>query len=172
MSDDPERLLDRLLPRGAPAELRARVLATVAAELRAKPKRRFRGRGWAVAAGVLLAVALNGWVSRRSEERLAALYGPEPAPADVADLGRSVESVSDADTARWAVQRLAPRPRDADPFRRERLLLQESTELLEATTNHVPVDASPEKAGAGRWRPADDRVAGQRGAGLGHGQPA
>ena len=175
MTDEPDSLLDRLTPRGAPPELRARVLAAVSEELARQPRsRRVALRGWAVAAGILLAIALNGWVSRRSEARLAGLYGPESTPGAMLDLARTVESAADAETARWAVRQfvLPRQSREVNPFQIEQEFIQASTEIWEATRIHVPAQAAPEKTGAGARRAADRLIACQRDPGLDHGQPA
>jgi hypothetical protein len=156
MTDDPDRLPGPLTPRGAPAELRARTLAAVTGALAARRNRWRRRRTWAVAAGLLLAVALNGWVSRRGEARLAELYGPEPTPAAVADLARSIESAADADTARWVAGRLTPARRPAgDPFQRERVWIRLYSEFPEAVLTHVPAIPIPEDAGQNRRGAAD-----------------
>src|SRR5262245_16906616 len=68
MIDDIERRLRRMAPRGAPTELRARVLATVADHLapavQSSPRRK-RRPALAVAAGLLASLGLNIWVNDR-----------------------------------------------------------------------------------------------------------
>jgi hypothetical protein len=63
--------------------------------------------GRAVAAGLVLGIALNVWISWNHERRLATLYGPPPLPASVLDVARAVESVTDRPTAQWLQQRFA-----------------------------------------------------------------
>jgi len=113
MSTDPESMLGRLQPRGAPAELRERVLGAVARELapRAGAWREWRWAG-AVAAGIFLGVALNIWAVRNIEGRLAGLYGPPAVPRPVVEVAEAVASVTDAETAHWVQQRLVAAHRE------------------------------------------------------------
>jgi len=107
MSTNPESVLGRLHPRGAAPELRDRVLGAVALQL---APRAGGGRLWrwaaAVAAGLLLGVGLNVWAVRTTEARLARLYGPSAVPQPIVAVAEAVESVTDAETARWVQQRL------------------------------------------------------------------
>jgi hypothetical protein len=107
MSTDPEGVLGRLHPRGVGPELRDRVLGAVAQQLALSPgvARLWRWAG-AVAAGLLLGVGLNVWVIRTTEARLARLYGPPTVPQPIVAVAEAVESVTDAETARWVQQRL------------------------------------------------------------------
>jgi len=107
MSDDTERILERLCPRGAPPELRQRVLEAVGKGLAAGPTSRW-GRRWglAVAAGLLLGVSLNVWAVRTVDRRLARLYGPTPVPRQITEYARTVEAVTDAATAHWMEEQL------------------------------------------------------------------
>jgi hypothetical protein len=107
MSTDPESVLGRLHPRSAPPELRERVLDTVARQLASRPgaARLWRSAA-AVAAALLLGVSLNVWALRTTDARLARLYGPPAIPQPIAAVAEAVESVTDAETARWALQRL------------------------------------------------------------------
>jgi hypothetical protein len=108
MNRDPETLLKQLTARGASSDVRARVLAMVGKELERRPRVHWqRACGLAVAAGLVLGIALNVWLSWRHETRLAQLYGPSPLPATVIDVARAVESVTDRPTAQWLTQRLA-----------------------------------------------------------------
>jgi len=98
MNDDLEQRLERLQPRGAAAELREHVLDAVAEEL-AAPTRRWRPRlGVAVAASLLMSLALNIWVSKSADRRMARLYGPRPVPKAIAEIVDAVASVTDAET--------------------------------------------------------------------------
>ena len=60
---------------------------------------------WTVAAALLVGIGLCAW-QQRVDARLEALYGPSPVPADVADLIRSVESVSGPGSGSWIAERL------------------------------------------------------------------
>jgi hypothetical protein len=73
-----------------------------------------RRAAMAVAASLLLGVALNVWVSRSSERRLAQLFGPPPVSREAMELAKAVEQVTDAQTGRWFYERLTARsePRD------------------------------------------------------------
>jgi hypothetical protein len=105
MKSDPEAWLEQLTPRGAFPDVRARVLAMVNEELRASARVPWgRWCGSAIAAGLVIGIALNGWVSWRQEERLTRLYGPPVIPASVAEIAQVVESVTDKPTARWFEQ--------------------------------------------------------------------
>jgi hypothetical protein len=132
MIDDMEQLLGRLTPRGVGAELRPRVLAAVANELRAEPN------GWgdsctvapgggsatatpttpwlrrsalAVAASLLVGIAMNLWASASAERRLAQLFGPPPLSKRAMEVAKAVEEITDPQTAQWVYQRLTtPRP--------------------------------------------------------------
>jgi hypothetical protein len=100
MSDDLERLLGQLRPRGPASELRPRVLGAVNNELRRRGSPPWlRWYAAAVAAALLLGVFLNYWVSSRQDERLARLIGPPPVPRTVAEVAKAVEEVTDAETA-------------------------------------------------------------------------
>jgi hypothetical protein len=107
MSDELESYLGRLTPRGAPTELRERVLAEVSRVLLARPPRRWtRWAGVALAASFLLAVGLNLAVEQAQQARLAEIYGPESVPRALTEVTRAVESVADAPTAAWFRQEL------------------------------------------------------------------
>ena len=86
MNDDVEWILNGLMPRGAAAELRDRVLRAVAAELVAPQRsppllaRRDVRAALAMAALLLVGVLLNVWVIRSDDARQARLYGAGPLP--------------------------------------------------------------------------------------------
>jgi hypothetical protein len=102
-----ERALRRATPRGADPGLRQEVLAAVRRELAADRGSAWQRRlGLAVAASLLLAVALNIWVNKASEQRLARLYGPQPVPRKIADVVEAVVSVTDAETGRRVQEQL------------------------------------------------------------------
>ena len=100
MNPDPEPLLEQLAPRGADPTLRAQVLAQVGKELEARAGVHWQRRcGWAVAAGVLLAIGLNCWIAERQERRLAHLYGPPPTLATPHEMARTTENRTDVKAA-------------------------------------------------------------------------
>jgi hypothetical protein len=107
-----EQALRRATLRGVRPELRPRVLAAVASQLQTEPASPWlRRSALAVAASLLLAVAMNIWASRAADRRLAQLFGPPPVSKRAMELAKAVESITDAQTAQWAYQRLAaPRP--------------------------------------------------------------
>jgi hypothetical protein len=108
MSDDVERVLQRVTPQSAGAELREQVLAAVARELAERSGHRWERRvGLAVAASILFAVALNVWTVTASNSRRAALLGPAPLPMQVVEICHAVEAVTDAETGRLIQQQLA-----------------------------------------------------------------
>jgi hypothetical protein len=147
MNDDIERRLRRVTPRGAPPELRARVLDAVAAELRsAEPASSGRGRplrlAIAIAAGVLASLWLNVWVNDRLDHRLAAVLGPPPVRKQAAELAADVSSITDRATGRWVYQRLVASRPDPDNARRYairlRQMIQQLTANLEETAHESP----------------------------------
>jgi hypothetical protein len=145
MNDDIERRLRRVTPRGAPPELRARVLAALAAELPsgdpAASRRTFRP-ALAVAAALLASLGLNFWVNDRLDRRLAVVLGPPPVHRQAAEIAADVASVTDPATGRWVYQRLAasrPREEDARQYAiRLRQMIQQLTANLEETADEAP----------------------------------
>jgi len=140
MNDEAEHVLGRLTARGAPPELRGRVLDAVWAELRvaadapvavgarspagdgpedagrraaaARPARYGRHMLLVVAASLVAAVGLNLLVHRTLDRRMAALLGAAPVQKQAAQLASEVASVTDRQTGQWVYQRLiAARPR-------------------------------------------------------------
>lgn len=108
MNDEIEPLLGRLKPRGVGPELRPQVLAAVASRLEAESASPWlRRSALAVAATLLVGIALNVWVSDRSERRLAQLFGPTPVPKQVLELADAVQEITDTQTAQWIRQRFA-----------------------------------------------------------------
>jgi len=112
MSDDLERLLSEITHRGAPPELRSRVMEVVAKELNADARTRASlptlGLA-AVAAAFVLSLALNYQVNRASERRLAKILGPIPPSKQALELANDIAAITDAETGRWAYERLAPK---------------------------------------------------------------
>jgi len=118
MSSDSERFLERLTPRGAPPPLRERVLDSVTRELAVRPAAHWSRWAWgALAASLLLGVALNVGLERAHEAKLAEIYGPKPVPREVAEMTRTIEKVTDKQTASWYQQELlaAVRRRQVPP---------------------------------------------------------
>jgi len=108
--NDIERFLHSQTPRGAPPELRARILASAAARLREETALLwFRRSALASTAAVILAIALNTWVSMSLDHRLARLVGPPSLQQEAAEVAQEVEQVTDAPTRQWLYHRLAVR---------------------------------------------------------------
>ena len=119
MNDEVERFFEQASSRDATPQLRARILDAVGQELRGTGNRWQRRAGLAVAVSIVLAVALNAWVVGASNRRRAALYGPKPVPTEIAEICRSIESVTDAETGQWIERQLAAawRSRPVAPLR-------------------------------------------------------
>src|SRR6516162_10818608 len=102
MNSDPELLLQQLTPRRPDPDVRARVLGRIEPELESGA-----GATWGrwctvgIAAGILLGLALNAWITWRHEKRLAELIGPPRIPVAVREIVQLVESVTDKPTAEW-----------------------------------------------------------------------
>jgi hypothetical protein len=60
---------------------------------------------WTVAAALLVGIGLCAWQQQVSA-RLEALYGPASVRADIAELIRSVESVSGPGSGQWIAERM------------------------------------------------------------------
>ena len=113
MNDEIERRLRRMSPRGAPPELRPRILAAVAAELGdpAPPssRRRFRP-ALAASFAVIFGLALNYWANVDIDRRLAMVLGPRVVSRQAAEIAADVASVTDPATGQWAYDRLVASP--------------------------------------------------------------
>jgi hypothetical protein len=118
MNDNIERRLRQVTARGASPELRPRVLAAVAGQLRLATPLPSRGPlrlALAIAASLLAGLALNYWVNDAIDRRLAVVFGPRPVPKQAAELAAEIASITDPATGQWAYQRLAAsHPRDDD----------------------------------------------------------
>jgi hypothetical protein len=138
MSDDVERRLDRLTIRGLRPEVRAQVLAAVESELQAVPKGTeevvgkaldsaelrlrqpppspwLRRAAMATAAGLLVGIALNVWVTKSSERRFAQLLGSPPVSKRAMEIAKDVEAITDAETGQWVYRQFTmPRRRGDD----------------------------------------------------------
>jgi hypothetical protein len=101
---DVEQQLGRVMPRPAPETLRRSVLAVVSAELSAaQPTRRWeRPVAWSAAGLLVASVALNVFVARSCEARLAQLFESEP--QTFAEVQTAIESVAEQGTA-WSMAR-------------------------------------------------------------------
>jgi hypothetical protein len=125
MNDDVEHLLRQVTPRGAPPELRGRVLAAVAEELDSTARSGWRLRpSMAVAAAVMVSLAANVLVSDAVDRRLAIALGPIPVQKQAMEIADDIASITDASTGRWAYERLAARPRRDDEARQYAARLQ------------------------------------------------
>jgi hypothetical protein len=98
MSDDVEGLLEELVPRGTPTQLRSRVLGTVGNELR-RPVRLMNRLRAAVAAALLVGLGLNYGICAYQDERLAQVIGPPPRPRPVTIVAETIAPFTDAETA-------------------------------------------------------------------------
>jgi hypothetical protein len=118
-----EQKLTEAAPRGVRPALRAQVLAAVAEVLpsnslqadaiQAEPGSPWlRRAGLAVAASLLLGVGLNVWLSRRSEQVLAQLYGPPPISKQAMEIAQDIGKTAGPEMTQWVYQRLAPKSRD------------------------------------------------------------
>jgi hypothetical protein len=133
MNDEIERRLHQMTPRGAPAELRLRVLAAVDEPLRPVtplPSRRSFRPALAVAIGVLASLALNFWVSDQLDRRLAIVLGPPPVRQQAAEIAADIASITDSATGQWVYERLAADQPDHDAARRYAVRLQQLIQQL------------------------------------------
>jgi hypothetical protein len=174
-NDDIEQVLGSVTPGGLRAELRPRVLAAVATELRTERTSPWlRRAALAVAASLLVSLALNLWASHVSQRRLARLLGPPPVSRQAQELAQAVEEISDAQTAQWVYQQYAsPRPSEdgleayaayRDMVRR---LIEASPELPKELYDETPQeDSQMDRDRSGRA--GGDRAGGQRLLGLEH----
>ena len=146
MNDDIERRLCAVTPRGAPLELRARVLAAVGAQVRRADANRSRwprrlAIGGLLALGLFGGVVANIWVNDELDRRLAIVLGPPPVQIRAAEIAADVASITDPATARWVYERLAAgRPREGGPREyatRLRGLVQQFTVDLEENANEA-----------------------------------
>lgn len=116
MHNDIEELFGRLKPRGVDPDLRPRVLDAMTKQLRREsPSRWLRLAALATAASIVVGIAMNVWASKRSERRLAQLFGPPPISKQAMELAKAIEEITDAETGQWVYRQLTvPRaPRDA-----------------------------------------------------------
>ncbi len=108
MNDNVPRMLRKLTPRPAPAELRGAVLGAVDRELNRRNKPRWeRMFERSVAACLIIAVGLACWRMRAEDAWQARVYGPPAVPSAIAEVAKAVASVTDEQTGRWVQERLS-----------------------------------------------------------------
>jgi len=170
MNDDLESLLGSLTPRGAPPELRSRVLAAVAQERETtrRPARR-RFPAWtATAAALVVAGFLNHMANRSDEERLARAFGPRPVSPEAVRLARDVAEAAGPEAGRWLLERLTTpgRPATRDDLIRhaaEIERLSRETILQAREPDHETTPRPIPQVGRDRRRPPAGRLlAGER----------
>jgi hypothetical protein len=124
MKNDIERILESFKPRGAPAELRSRVLGAVRGELVAVSRPTVLAR-WdvrtaaAAAALLLLGVLFNTWAIRWDDARQARLYGPQPLPRQIRETVLAAQHAAGPEGAEFVERRLVAAwtsRRRADPL--------------------------------------------------------
>jgi hypothetical protein len=114
MKNDIERILESFKPRGAPAELRSRVLGAVRGELVAASRlpvlavlARWDVRAAAAAAALLLlGVLFNTWAIRWDDARQARLYGPQPLPRQIRETVLAAQHAAGPEGAEFVERRL------------------------------------------------------------------
>ncbi|MBI3838111.1 MAG: hypothetical protein HY288_09275 [Planctomycetia bacterium] len=108
MNDDLPEGFQHMMPQGAPAELRPRALTAVSRELARQSTPRWeRMVELAVAASLALGVGLNVWCWRAEEGWQMRVYGPVPIPSAVAEVARTVTSITDSATGEWIQRQLS-----------------------------------------------------------------
>jgi hypothetical protein len=146
MSDDIEDRLARLTPRGAPPELRGRVLNAVTSELRTEARTHHTLFLWLVAsaAAVLAGLALNVWVSAELDRRLTIVLGPPPVSGQVAEIAAEIAHVTNPAVGQWAYQRLAVVERHDDEAIQSASRLKQMIQQLTLDLGEI-VDEAPQK---------------------------
>lgn len=133
MNDDVERILSNLTPRGAPPDLRGRVLRAVAAELavnrRAPPllTRLDVRAALAVAAALFLGVLLNIWIIYTDDASQARLCGNRPLPREIRETVQMAEQAAGLAGAEFVRRQLVAawqarhrtQPLDLEPYRQQ-----------------------------------------------------
>ncbi|WP_165064552.1 hypothetical protein [Paludisphaera rhizosphaerae] len=166
MSDEVENTLANLTPRGAPPELRARILAAVGDELAAteEPPKSYRRFpiGLATAAALLLSVTADRLATWVDEERVERAFGPRPVSPAVLELVQDIAKVAGPETGRLALERLSappPPPTDAELIRQAAEVARMIQELAhdspenarETATQKIPqADRDRDRRRAGR----------------------
>jgi hypothetical protein len=165
MIDDIEHRLRQVRTRGAPPELRPRVLAAVAEQLRPAtplPSRRPFRPALAVAAALLASLGLNFWVNDRLDRRLAIVFGPPPLHRQAAGIAADVASITDPTTGQWVYDRLVRHRPGGDSTRqygfRLQQVIQQFTVDLKETADETPRENSQmdrDRHGSRDYDPAD-----------------
>jgi len=163
MNDDIERRLRQVTPRGAPPELRPRVLAAVAGELNAATySRGTHHLALAVAAAVLASLALNYWVNDTLDRRFAIVLGPPSVHREAAEIAADVASITDPTTGQWVYERLAAGRPHGDDARQYAIRLQQMIQQLTVDLKETPDEALQENSqmdrdlhGSGNRHPVD-----------------
>jgi hypothetical protein len=159
MNDKIERVLKGLAPRGAPADLRDRVLGSVLESLAGEPAVTRRVR-WdlrvaaAVAASLILGATLNLWAIRSDDARQARLYGPDVLPRGICETVQTAEHVAGPECAEWVRQQVVSAWRsrqreDLPAFARYHEQLMRFV-LTEKGTTDVEADSQVDGHRAGR----------------------
>ncbi|HET6883034.1 MAG TPA: hypothetical protein VFI31_22895 [Pirellulales bacterium] len=135
---DIERLLAATVPRQPAADLRATILAAIAAELdsRHRPAKWQSWLGHAVAASLLFSVATFFVVDWSEGRRMARWDARTVVRSDVAAVTDAVASVSDEDTARGVEQYLLSQLQDG--ARPETADLREEIEAIQRWAEAEP----------------------------------
>jgi hypothetical protein len=150
MSDEVEGLLRQVTVRGAPPELRARILGKVEEQLHRTAGRRSRGRmrpALAAAASLLGAIALNYWVNAALDRRLAKVLGPPVVRRQAAEIAAEIASITEPVTGQWAYERLTRLPPTDDLPRRYAVRLNQVVRQLtfdDKELAHETRDESPQ----------------------------
>jgi hypothetical protein len=153
MKNDIERTLKSFKPRGAPAELRSRVLGAVRGELVAVSRppvlARWDVRAAVAAAALLLSgVLFNTWAIRWDDARQARLYGPQPLPRQIRETvlaaqhaagPEGAESVERRLVAAWKSRRRSD-PLDILRYRQQLMQLAISEKELNHASKDLQVD--------------------------------
>jgi hypothetical protein len=146
MNHDIEDRLARLTPRGAPPELRGRVLNAVTSELRteARPHPTLFLSLVASASAVLAGLALNVWVSAELDRRLEIVLGPPPVSGQVAEIAAEIAHVTNPAVGQWAYQRLAVGDRHGDEAMQSASRLKQLIQQLSLDLGET-VDEAPQE---------------------------
>ena len=162
MKPDVEKLLAEAMPRGPSAALREKILDAVRRELQAKvagPIRAVKPRsnrwerriGWASVISLSLAIALNVGAYNVGDARLASFQNSAYEPAYIVEAVKTIEAVTDAETADWYRRQLlanwrANRP-TAEELRQHYERIQEQLTLIEKELCHAYIQKDPQMDG-------------------------
>jgi hypothetical protein len=147
MDNDIERLLKDISPLGAPPELRPRVLAAVADELRCAPplpSRRSYRPALLTAAALVASVALNLWVNDRIDRRLTVAFGPQLVRTGEVKIPTGQANLRELSEGKFGNRRLADRAVHHDTAHEYVVRLQH---MIDQITNDFKetVDETPGK---------------------------